>query len=155
MFPLLQRTLQIYSKQGRPLHVGMSLSLPQSFTLQRDRECIVPRQFAREVVFDEFPAASRCASLRAATSHRSPTSQRVTHFAPGDRYYILYHSPRTLSWDICARTHTRASLCCMRGREEAEGAAEHKNRPRPDHNTTPSLFLPHPSPSRLDNIDIP
>lgn len=107
MFPLLQRTLQIYGKQGRPLHVGMSLSLPQSFTLQQDRECIVPRQFAREVVFDEFPAASRCASLRAAASRRSPTSLWVTHFAPGDRYYILYHSPCTLSWDVCG-AHSRA-----------------------------------------------
>lgn len=117
MFPLLQRT-QIYSKQGRPLHVGMSLSLPQSFTLQQDRECIVPRQFAREVVFDEFPAASCCASLRAAASRRSPTLLWVAHFAPGDRYYILYHSPRTLSWDVCARKHAHTRKLVL---HEGEG----------------------------------
>lgn len=97
-------------------------------------------------------------SLHAVTSSRSLALLLVTHSAPGDRYYILYHSLCTSSRGTCllARTHTHMhmhaharQLACG-GREEAEGVAQHKNRPRPDHNTKPSLFLPHPSPTQPD-----
>lgn len=65
-----QRKLRIYSEGGGPLcaAVPTALSVPQSFTFGQDRECIVPRHFAREVALDEFPPL-------AVVSSRSHVSQ--------------------------------------------------------------------------------
>lgn len=101
-------------------------------------------------------------SLHAVTSPRSPASSLVTHSAPGDRYYILYHSLCTSSRGtrLLARSrththmHTHASVHVGGGRRQKEWLNTKTGLGQTIIPSRLSSYLTPPPPS-LTNTDIP